>query len=276
MKIKSIEFLTMFATRLAEGSCGIVELCKRISIEGDRPVSWSSIYEYMRDPNIILPEFMGEKNLTFKKAMNMARKCATVSIISQSLEERVLNGTLEEVFHHGQPTWVEDEELVLFGEKFALDVLGMPDMYKRDADGNRIVRTRRVPAPAQLVAEFARANMPGVYGTRSEVTMRGQVNLGVTVLGRDGARHNSELIAKPILGRVIEQDVVETMLLELPEPVETYVPIEPEPEPVPVPPVAPVAVAFDDAPRRPARSPLEQSLYNALDEAKAKSRKVIK
>jgi hypothetical protein len=168
-----IPFLTALAYRLAEGDIvSLVELCRRVSNEEDRTVSWASVYSWMRDPSIILPEFMGQTDVPFKKAMNIAKKCARTAVISRSLEDRVLNGTEIQVWHHGVPAYVDDEELIRLGWDFCRDVLGLVDMKKRDADGNRIIQTRREPAPAQLVETYARAHLPNVYGLKSEVKRR--------------------------------------------------------------------------------------------------------
>jgi hypothetical protein len=120
-----------------------------------------TLFMWMRDKNIVL-DYMGREGVTFGQAMAMARNVMKAVTVGRTLEDYVLNGRRVEVWHHGAPQFEEDEELIALGEEFCRDVLGLPDMYKRDPNGNRLIRTRVEYAPAQLIETYARANMPGV------------------------------------------------------------------------------------------------------------------
>src|ERR1700693_1992255 len=76
-------------------------------------VSFKSIYSWLRDPEIILDEYMGEKNISFGKAMNLARNVSKALTISRSLEDRVLNGLKIQVWHHGEPSYLDDEAAIV-------------------------------------------------------------------------------------------------------------------------------------------------------------------
>jgi hypothetical protein len=146
-------------------------------------VSFRSVYTWLRDPEITVPEFMGEPNITFGKAMNLARNVSKVLTVGRSLEDRVLNGLKVQVWHHGQPSYVDDEKAILVEDLDMREMLfGYRDGKKRDADGNRIIATRVEAPPAQLVEVYARANMPSIYGHKTETTIKGNVSLGVTTI----------------------------------------------------------------------------------------------
>ena len=151
-------------------------------------VGCATLYMWMRDPEITLDEWMGEQNISFGKAMTMARQVATFVTVSESLEEFVRAGRKVQVFHHGVPSWVADE---LFArstpaEQKDLVALGVcwPDGLKRDAQGNRIILTKVELAPSDLIQKFAAATMPKIYGAKLEVTSKdGGATTGVTTIG---------------------------------------------------------------------------------------------
>ena len=171
-------------------------------------VSFKSVYTWLRDETLILDEYMGVENISFGKAMNMARNVSKALTISRSLEDRVLNGLKVQVWHHGEPSFVDDEQAILVEDLDLRETLfGYRDGKKRDADGNRIIATRVEAPPAQLVEVYARANMPSIYGNKNEVTMRGNLNLGVTVAG------TRPPLPAEVLAQIAPKPVTETNLL---------------------------------------------------------------
>lgn len=261
-------------------------------------VNVRTLFMWMRDKNLTV-NYMG-RDCTFGQAMGMARNVMKAITVGRTLEDYVLNGRRVEIWHHGRPQFEEDETLVALGEEFVRDVLGLPDMYRRDANGNRILATRVEYAPAQLVETYARANMPAIYGNKSEVTMRGQVSLGVTTVGQR-APLPPQFQKAP---QAVEAVITETKLLPVSDtpPLEVYAAVDdPEldemlgPEPVAV----PEPVVYSDAPterervappqagsilaKKPispswqaeldklaARSPLERSIFDTLQQARDK------
>ena len=182
-------------------------------------VSFRSVYSWLRDPEIILPEYMGEQNVTFGRALNLARNVAKAITISRSLEDRVLNGLKVQVWHHGQPSYVDDEKAILIEDLDLREMIfGYRDGKKRNAQGERIIATRIEAPPAQLVEVYARANMREVYGQRSEVTTTLRGSLGVTVAAVAGPRRPvpPEALAYATAAD-LEGTVTETVLIE-----ETY------------------------------------------------------
>ncbi len=185
-------------------------------------VSFRSVYSWLRDPEIILDEYMGERNISFGKAMNLARNVSKVLTVGRSLEDRVLNGLKVQVWHHGQPSYQDDEKAILIEDLDLREIIfGYRDGKKRDSDGNRIIMTKIEAPPAQLVEVYARANMPSIYGHKTETTIKGDVQLGVTVVAGQRRPLPPEAIpyAKPE-----DLDVVETVLLDAPG--EVYEPID--------------------------------------------------
>jgi len=185
-------------------------------------VSFRSVYSWLRDPEIILDEYMGEQNITFGKAMNLARNVSKVLTVGRSLEDRVLNGLRVQVWHHGQPSYQDDEKAILIEDLDLREMIfGYRDGKKRDSDGNRIIMTKIEAPPAQLVEVYARANMPAIYGHKTETTIKG-VELGVTVI--------TNAVRRPLPPEALpyataqDLDVVETVLLDAPG--EVYEPID--------------------------------------------------
>jgi hypothetical protein len=189
-------------------------------------VSFKSIYTWLRDETIRL-DYMGEVDITFGRAMNMARNVAKALTISRSLEDRVLNGLKVQVWHHGEPSYLDDEEAVTATkEEFETGLdLGYfwPDRKKRVRNPDtgvfeRVIATRIEAPPAQLVEVYARANMPSIYGAKSEVTMKGNVNLGVTT----GAQRP---LPPEVQALIAPQAITETtMLLTAVDGAEVYAP----------------------------------------------------
>lgn len=209
--------LTRFCYFIASGRThALTTACELFSASEERKIGWDRVYEWMRDPNLILPEFMGEKDITFKKAMTIARKCAAIAAVTQSLEDKVANGVKSLVWAHGgEPSWEDDEYAMRLTEEEFKDALAMgivwPDKKRRDSNGNRIQRTRIDPAPAQLVEMYARSQMRRIYGDKSEINVKGGMNLGVTVMGQTARRLPPRDI--PMV-QVIEQSVTETAALD--------------------------------------------------------------
>ena len=243
-----------------------------------------TLFMWMRDKSLTL-NYMGRENITFGQAMGMARNVMKAVTVGRTLEDYVLNGRRVESWHHGQPVFEEDEELVRFGEDFVKNVLGLPDMYRRDENGNRVIATRIEYAPAQLIETYARANMPGVYGNKSEVTMKGQVSLGVTTIGTQ--RPLPPQVQAQIAGEKITETVKLAPTTDTPE---RY---EPEAEPVapPAPPEAervirdvpserekiapptPKPMGYSEVPLREPRNDLERDLFAKLRTAKEKGQR---
>jgi hypothetical protein len=205
-----------------------------------------SIWSWMQDPALIIPEYLGQQNITFGKAMKLARKAGVALAISETFENRIaVGGHFEKVWFQGQPTYIADERQVDLDEDMRLMLYGFRDGLKRDENGNRIQHSRFVPAPAQLIEKFIEANAPKLYGQKSQLTVDSKVNLGVTVIGE-----RSRPLPQPV--QVVTQQITETVAreaLEAPdaveqfeiedaEPVEQYSAEpeaqgdEPEPEPV--------------------------------------------
>jgi hypothetical protein len=224
-------------------------------------VSFRSVYSWLRDPEIILDEYMGEQNIPFGKAMNLARNVSKVLTVGRSLEDRVLNGLRVQVWHHGQPQFRDDEKAILIEDLDMREMLfGYRDGKARDADGNRIIMTKIEAPPAQLVEVYARANMPSIYGHKTETTIKGNIGLGVTVVA-PAVRRAIPPEALPFATAAdLEGTVTETTLIEgayeatealdellgLDEisPTTDTEPDEPEPEPAaaPEPPPEPVVI----------------------------------
>jgi hypothetical protein len=254
-----------------------------------------TLFMWMRDKSLTL-NYMGRDGITFGQAMAMARNVMKAITVGRTLEDYVLNGRRVESWHHGLPVFEEDEGLVKLGEDFVRDVLGLPDMYKRDANGNRVIRTRIEYAPAQLIEKYASANMPGVYGNKSEVTMKGQVALGVTTIGQRAplppeiqAMQRPEAIG-PTEAEKITETVKVAQLAPTTSTVEQY---EPEPDPVetvtlPEPervirdvpterekiaPPTQKPMGVDEVPLRAPRNALEASLFDELRKARERAQK---
>jgi hypothetical protein len=197
-----------------------------------------SLWSWMNDPNLIISEYMGQQNITFARAMKLARKCAIAMTLSSALEDRVANGSWESVWFQGLPTWVEDERTVGWSED-EREALGFErDGLLRDPNGNRVQQRRHVPAPAQLIEKFAEANAPKLYGHKSQLTVDSKINLGVTVIPQRAAPQPVEVVTQQITETVVREalaapDEVEQFEVE---PEYNNVPEaqgdEPEPEPL--------------------------------------------
>lgn len=256
-------------------------------------VNVRTLFMWMRDKSLVL-DYMGRSQITFGQAMAMARNVMKAVTVGRTLEDYVLNGRRVEVWHHGRPQFEEDETLVKLGEEFVRDVLGLPDMYRRDANGNRILATRIEYAPAQLIETYARANMPSVYGNKSEVTMKGQVSLGVTTMGiqRPLPPEVQAQIASDASGG--REKITETVKLAAPttSTPEQFTAVDPDledilqpvaaPEPervirdVPserekVAPPTPKPMGYSEVPLREPRNDLERDLFAKLRAAKEKA-----
>lgn len=270
------EFLIQILDDYSSGMTNSLEvLAKR------NGVNVRTLFMWMRDKSLTL-NYMGRENITFGQAMGMARNVMKAVTVGRTLEDYVLNGRRVEVWHHGRPQFEEDEELVKLGEDFVRDVLGLPDMYKRDLNGNRVIATRVEYAPAQLIEKYASANMPGVYGNKSEVTMKGQVSLGVTTIG------TQRPLPPEVEARMAGEQVTETVkLAPTTDTAERYEPEQetadtvtpPEPERVirdvpsereKIAPPTPKPVGFAEVPLRAPRSSLERDLFARLAAAREK------
>lgn len=210
--------LARFCYFVAEGkTLSVTSACALFSAqeEEERAITWPSVYGWLRDPTIILPEFMSEVDITFKRAFTIARKVAAIAAVTNTLEDKVANGVKSLVWAHGgEPSWTDDEYACSLSEADFKDALAMGIVYhdkkRRDADGNRIQRSRVDPAPAQLVEMFARSQMRRIYGDKSELAIKGNVNLGVQVLGRSTGRPFSPPRAIPMVEVIEQPSVVET------------------------------------------------------------------
>jgi hypothetical protein len=244
-------------------------------------ISLRILFVWMRDKEITV-DFMGQKQITFGAAMAMARNVGKAATVTKVLEEYVLNGRRVEIYHHGQPVFVEDEALVRLGEDYCRNFLGLPDMLKRDADGNRVIATRIEYPPSQLIEAYARANMPSVYGNKSELTMRGSMSLGVTTVGVRAAlpvQQPETITLAPVTETIKLAPVTDTPEVFEAEPADDPVVMAPEPERVirEVPPKeyiaapTPKPVGVDEIPMRQPRNDLERDLFAKLAEARARS-----
>jgi hypothetical protein len=189
-------------------------------------ISVPTLWAWMKDPAVVIPEYLGEQNIPFSKAMKLARKCAVAVAISEGLENRVLAGHWETVWFQGQPTWVEDERCVGIDDPDVREMLGYArDGLLRDENGNRVQHRRHVAPPAQLIEKFVEANAPKLYGQKSKLAVDSKVSLGVTVIGGQRAAP----LPQPV--QVVTQQITETVAREvLPEALEQFE-AEPEPEP---------------------------------------------
>ena len=155
-------------------------------------LSFRSIYQWLKLPDLIIPEWNGFVGKTFGECMQQARSIAKAIVVGNSLEEYCLRGRKVSVWHHGVPSYVDCEIAASCAseEEFkTLCELGVcwPDKKKRVKNPEtgiweRVIATRMELAPSDLIFRFAAANMPGLYGHKSEVTMRGNVSLGVTTI----------------------------------------------------------------------------------------------
>jgi hypothetical protein len=93
--------------------------------------------------------------------------------------------------------------------------------------------------------------MRHIYGDKSEVTWKGNLNLGVTTVGSQvplPVQVLEKMAAAGMITETVKQPMPEGAMLEV------YEPVEAEPEPV----------AYAEPPKRPARTPMEQDLYDRL------------
>lgn len=129
-----------------------------------------------------------------------------VALIESRARELALRGFEEPVVFQGRLSYVEDETLVGLDDA-ALAILGLPDRYKRDAQGNRIPLTVHRKPSDQLVLKMLAAHFPRTYGERVEVNSTNMI--AVAVFGRDGKlrprgqppkviEHNHELPAMEV------------------------------------------------------------------------------
>jgi hypothetical protein len=272
------EFLIKILDDYSSGATNSLEmLAQRNSI------SVRALFMWMRDADIKL-DYMGRENVSFGQAMGMARNVMKVITVGRTLEDYVLNGRRTEVWHHGEPQYLEDEALVALGRDYAIDVLGYPDLYKRDENGNRIIRTRVEYAPAALIEKYAAANMPAVYGSKSELTVR-NLGTGVTTIGEqppippevqarlDGVTETRQIEAQPD-----EVDILDDEIEEF-EAVPELRNAEPEPERVIreptemiAPPTRPIPAGWQaEWDKLAARSPVSQEIFDKLKVAREKN-----
>ncbi len=247
-----------------------------------------SLFEWMRDKSLTVA-FMGREQ-TFGQAMQQARTVAKAIVVSRSLESYVAEGRLVQCYHAGEPIYEDDEEAVAVEDLDVREMLfGYRDGKKRDAQGRRIIRTRREYAPAALIEKYASANLPGVYGNKSEVTMKGGIGVAVTAVGVQ--RPLPPEVQAKLSGKVVETTQVPQQIgLATDTPVEVFEPDTVELDPPPPPP--PVERVIRDVPtaaetppaqtgllrprdaldvsRVPNPTPLQQSLYEAIDAARAR------
>ncbi|WMT75074.1 hypothetical protein [Bradyrhizobium sp. Ash2021] len=278
------EFLIQILDDYSSGATHSLEmLAKRNGI------SVRTIFMWARDKSLVL-DYMGRQNITFGQAMAIARNVAKAIIVSRTLESYVAEGRRCEVWHHGRPQFEEDESLVALGEEFVRDVLGLPDMFKRDLNGNRIIATRVEYAPAQLIEKYAASNLPAVYGNKSEVTMKGQVSLGVTTIGQRAplplevqAMQRGEItdtVKVAQLAPTTDTPAQYEPTTDTPEQYEPEPDVETVPEPVQIirdippkdfiaPPTRPVGVA--EVPLREPRNAMEKDLFQRLAAAREKA-----
>ncbi len=270
---------------LDDYSSGVTNSLERLAQRNG--VALRTLFTWLKDKTLIIPEYMGRENITFGQAMQMSRNVMKAVTVGRTLEDYVLNGRRVEVWHHGRPQFEEDEELVALGEEFVRDVLGLPDMYRRDLNGNRILATRVEYAPAQLIEKYAAANMPSIYGVKSEVTMKGQVALGVATI--PGPQRPIPADVQARLAELQPARVTETKKLAPttdtveqfePEPDFVTPPPAPEPERVirsaptereQIAPPTPKPVGFADVPSRAPRNDLERDLFAKLQAMKDKN-----
>jgi hypothetical protein len=169
----------------------------------------------------VLEDFMGEVNIPFHAAMALARKVSLHSVVSQA-EHRSLVGHEEAVFYQGRPMWKEDESLVSLDDE-TLALLGYPDRYQRDANGNRIQLTLHVQPPVALVLAIAAANFPAVYGDKRVITVNQKSSIGVTVMKTDYRKPlaapqpvevltDQKMITDAVVQDVIDEEIAEAIL----------------------------------------------------------------
>jgi hypothetical protein len=118
--------------------------------KGVAPVSG---FAWMNDPSVILPEYAGEQNITFRRAIALARKCAMQVATSGGLE----HSSFEMVFRAGLPVWEMDPDSADMTPEERLD-LGFEEAgVLRDEHGNRVQQMRRVMPLAQHIEKFIEA-----------------------------------------------------------------------------------------------------------------------
>jgi hypothetical protein len=223
MKKNDEELLIACCDTLAGGgTLSLSEVARR------NGVTRVSLWSWMNDPALIISEYMGQADISFKRAMKLARKCGIAMTISDTFENRIsVGGHWEKVWFQGKPTWVEMEACVGIDDPEVREMLGYPrDGLLRDPNGNRVQHSRFVPAPAQLIEKFIESNEPKLYGQKSQVTVDSKINLGVTVIGQRAAPLPVEVVT-----REITETVVREALEVLPaEPEEVLEQFEPEAE----------------------------------------------
>ncbi len=273
---------TLLLQILDDYSSGASNSLEAIAIRNG--IAIRTLFMWMRDENLIV-DYLGREGITFGQAMGAARNVMKIVTVGRVFEDYVLNGRKVEAWHHGEPSYVDDEQAILIDDLDTREMLyGYRDGKKRDADGHRIIRTRVEYAPAQLIQKFAESNMPKIYGNKSEVTMKGSVGLGVTTVG----------VQRPIPPDVLAklEPVTETMSLAPPttntdevfEAEEEIDEVEqPEPEPVEriirsaptaretVAAATPAPVGVNEVPLRAPRNALEADLFDKLAAARGRA-----
>jgi hypothetical protein len=108
------------------------------------------------------------EQIQFVAAIAIARK-RHVALFEAQLRNEVTNGIPRTVIDGGAVQYIRDPELV--GRQWLIDLLGLPDDYLR-IDGKVQPLVVYEAAPAHLKIHVSRGLMPGLYGDRSEVSVR--------------------------------------------------------------------------------------------------------
>jgi hypothetical protein len=175
---KSVTLLTQICDLIASGVLSQAEAARRCD------VSIASYWSWIAQSQKGNPDFVitfCEEQMPFHDAVRLARKIAHQDILGR-FETRVHGGTLEPVFFQGRPQWKEREDLAGIDDD-TVAMLGFPDRWERDANGNRVqLMIRHEPAIAGVV-KFLESNFRQ-YQQRSELKIDQKVNLGVSVVSR--------------------------------------------------------------------------------------------
>ncbi len=232
MTKRTPETLTAICDVIAGGVMSQAEAARRCGVSVASFWAWIS-QSQRGSPDLVLPEYLGEANMPFHKAVAVARRLALHDVVGR-METRAISGSVEKVFYQGRPTFVEDETLAHLTDE-DLVTFGIPDRYLRDQLGHRIQNTIVHEPPVALVLAVASANFPKVYGAKSEVNINQKTSLGVTIVKRDyNAPHK---VAAPPEVQIVEHQpeaVSDAVVAEITDEVGDEPEVEPTLMPTPI------------------------------------------
>jgi len=121
-------------------------------------------------------------------------------------------GTEEPIFYQGNPTFKIDTTLDNVDDE-TLAILGLPDRFLRDRNGQKIQNSISRPGSPQLIAFMLRAHGGRAFADKRSIDHTGNIGVGVSVVGQ---RPPSRIVPPPTPTQQIAQHVA----TEIIEPIE--------------------------------------------------------